>query len=98
MIAKLRVGWTVAGWAPGVRTIVRSVAFQLTTWLTTLTVESCETCPASPSEVPDVLVPNIHILVHNSIRLIKCFAIKVIFHSSSFLNWENRRTLQTLRP
>ena len=29
MIAKLRVGWMVAGCAPGVRTITRSVRFHL---------------------------------------------------------------------
>ena len=34
MMAKLRVGWTVAGCAPGVRTITRSVRFHCTTWLT----------------------------------------------------------------
>src|SRR6516225_5272712 len=34
MMAKLRVGWTVAGCAPGVRTITRSVLFHSTTWLT----------------------------------------------------------------
>src|SRR6516225_1371024 len=33
MMAKLRVGWIVAGWAPDVRTITRSVLFHSTTWL-----------------------------------------------------------------
>src|SRR6516164_2411137 len=33
MMAKLRVGWMVAGCAPGVRTITRSVLFHSTTWL-----------------------------------------------------------------
>ena len=32
-MAKLRVGWMVAGCAPGVRTITRSVLFHSTTWL-----------------------------------------------------------------
>src|SRR5215831_19091010 len=36
MMAKLRVGWTVAGWAPGVRTTTRSVLFHCSTWLTGL--------------------------------------------------------------
>jgi len=36
MMAKLRVGWMVAGWAPGVRTITRSVLFHWITWLTGL--------------------------------------------------------------
>src|SRR6266478_1571542 len=36
IIAKLRVGWMVAGWAPGVRTMTRSVLFHCTTWLTGL--------------------------------------------------------------
>src|SRR6516164_3386884 len=34
MMAKLRVGWMVAGCAPGVRTMTRSVLFHCTTWLT----------------------------------------------------------------
>src|ERR1700758_1334254 len=34
MMAKLRVGWMVAGCAPGVRTIDRRVLFHCTTWLT----------------------------------------------------------------
>src|SRR5580704_1068074 len=34
IIAKLRVGWMVAGCAPGVRTITRSVLFHCATWLT----------------------------------------------------------------
>src|SRR5215469_7718594 len=34
MMAKLRVGWMVAGCAPGVRTITRSALFHCTTWLT----------------------------------------------------------------
>src|ERR1700675_2630134 len=34
MIAKLRVGWMVAGWALGVRTITRSALFHCTTGLT----------------------------------------------------------------
>src|SRR5205823_6532671 len=34
MMAKLRVGWMVAGCAPGVRTTTRSVLFHCTTWLT----------------------------------------------------------------
>src|SRR4029077_108387 len=36
MMAKLRVGWTVAGCAPWVRTIIRSCLFHCTTWLTGL--------------------------------------------------------------
>src|SRR3984893_2860301 len=34
IIAKLRVGWMVAGCAPGVRTMTRSILFHCTTWLT----------------------------------------------------------------
>ena len=34
MVAKLRVGWMVAGCAPGVQTMTRSVRFHCTTWLT----------------------------------------------------------------
>src|SRR5690349_16139940 len=34
IIAKLRVGWMVAGCAPGVRTMTRRVLFHSTTWLT----------------------------------------------------------------
>ena len=33
IIAKLRVGWMVAGCAPGKRTITRSVLFHCATWL-----------------------------------------------------------------
>jgi len=33
-MAKLRVAWMVAGCAPGVRTITRSILFHCTTWLT----------------------------------------------------------------
>src|SRR5437899_13088274 len=33
IIAKLRVGWMVAGCAPAVRTMTRSVLFHCTTWL-----------------------------------------------------------------
>src|SRR4029077_3780079 len=42
--AKLRVGWTVAGCAPGVRTIVRSVLFHCMTGL------SCAAVDAAPAE------------------------------------------------
>src|SRR5438132_783671 len=34
MMAKLRVGWMVAGCAPAVRTITRSALFHCTTWFT----------------------------------------------------------------
>src|ERR1700722_4075352 len=34
MIAKLRVGWMVAGCAPGVRTITSRFLFHCTTWFT----------------------------------------------------------------
>src|ERR1700730_14894893 len=40
MIAKLRVGWIVAGCAPGVRTITKSVRFHCTTWLTGFVVSA----------------------------------------------------------
>jgi len=39
-MAKLRVGWTVAGCAPAVRTMTRSVLFHCTTWLTGLVASS----------------------------------------------------------
>src|SRR6266446_3180368 len=34
MMAKLRVAWMVAGCAPGVRTMTKSILFHCTTWLT----------------------------------------------------------------
>src|SRR5467141_801594 len=34
MIAKLRVAWMVAGCAPGVRTMIKSILFHCSTWLT----------------------------------------------------------------
>src|SRR5260370_644696 len=40
MIAKLRVGWMVAGCAPGVRTITKSVRLHCTTWLTGFVVSA----------------------------------------------------------
>src|SRR6267154_4557329 len=39
-MAKLRVGWIVAGWAFGVRTITRRVSFHCTTGLTGRAAES----------------------------------------------------------
>src|SRR5580692_6804734 len=40
--AKLRVGWTVAGCAPGVRTIVRSVLFHCITGLSCAAADSAQ--------------------------------------------------------
>jgi hypothetical protein len=63
MIAKLRVGWMVAGCAPGVRTITSSARFHCNTGLTGCAEEAPDTgrsvsdeaaldlvaCPATPA-------------------------------------------------
>jgi hypothetical protein len=48
IMAKLRVGWTVAGCAPGVRTITRSVLFHWITWLTGLVASAIEGAGFAP--------------------------------------------------
>src|SRR4029077_19774918 len=48
IMAKLRVGWTVAGCAPGVRTITRSVLFHWITWLTGLGASAIEGAGVAP--------------------------------------------------
>src|SRR5438876_613156 len=45
-MAKLRVEWIVAGWAPGVRTILRSILFHSMTGLTGCEVESASAATA----------------------------------------------------
>src|SRR5216684_3059826 len=56
MIAKLRVGWIVAGWAFGVRTITRSVLFHCTTglrgWAEESSTSRCSSLDAAPQALP----------------------------------------------
>src|ERR1700720_99416 len=78
MIAKLRVGCTVAGCAPGVRTITRRVLFHCTTGLTAPAAEFCKVCCSSSCEAPKELLPCIKRLAQTSISVTKVFAIKVI--------------------
>src|SRR4029077_12881332 len=56
IMAKLRVGWMVAGCAPGVRTMTRSVLFHCTTWLTG--VVACAIAGAKcPADSAATIVP-----------------------------------------
>src|SRR5258708_20762415 len=82
MIAKLRVGCTVAGCAPGVRTITRRVLFHCTTGLTASAAEFSKVCCSSSCEAPKELLPCIKRLAQTSISVTKFFAIR-LFHSLS---------------
>src|SRR5207249_5039308 len=74
-IAKLRVGCTVAGWAPGVRTITRSVLFHWTTGLTELAADSCEFRGSSWSAAALQRVTCVERLAQRSISVITYFGI-----------------------
>src|SRR4029077_6999350 len=71
MIAKLRVGWMVAGCAPGVRTITRSALFHCKTGLTDWEEES-------PSLLcPYELLTCTERMEHKSVSVIKILDIAI---------------------
>src|SRR5216684_5667866 len=75
MIAKLRVAWTVADCAPGVRTITRSVLFHCTTGLTDLTAKSSELWCSSSAAALQELAACPDRLAQSSVTTIRSFDI-----------------------
>src|SRR4029077_7595380 len=75
MIAKLRVGWMVAGCAPGVRTITRSIRFHCTTGLTGCGAESPGVWSTASNEAPFDPMACAERLAHRSASATKVLVI-----------------------
>src|SRR6202035_2969978 len=75
MIAKLRVGWTVADCAPGVRTIIRSVLFHWITGFRVCAGLSSGFWAVSASEAAFAKLARTERLAHKSKKLSKSFFI-----------------------
>src|SRR5260370_41593317 len=75
MIAKLRVGWMVAGCAPGVRTITRSIRFHCKTGLTGCGAESPGVWRPASNEAPFDPMACAERLAQRSVSAIKVLVI-----------------------
>src|ERR1700719_1816087 len=75
MIAKLRVGWIVAGCAPGVRTITSRFLFHCTTWFTDCAGDGSGVF-RPPSEAPYEWPTWAASTAHRTVSLIHIFVIE----------------------
>src|SRR6202040_1462871 len=93
MIAKLRVGWMVAGCTPGVRTITSSALFHCNNGLTGCAEGAPDTGRSSSDEAALDLVACPARPAHTSIS-----AIKVLDIDKDLLGWVAKLTELAVRP